>query len=209
MMRRTCLILIVFVAVGAGVSLAGKPKTTAWYDDETDTFVSKGSVPVDVSVARLGQVAGDFRNYRKWSLKGINEKPRGGKYNVLIRDVFFRPGGSAGLGAFDLIYDVDLIWPFGSKDNMASFDVVKVNKRADGGIDRMVCKLSKKNNLLDRFDIDLRAEGSEAESRVVYRNDVKFIALINAFFSLKQYRKNIEGRVIKVLENLKLEVSQK
>ena len=197
------------VAVGlvwAGVALAGKPSTKAWYDDDSGTFTSTGTVPVAVSLSRLGVIAGDFRNYRKWALRQINQKPKGGKFNVLIRDVYYRPGGSAGHGAFDLIYDVNLIWPFGSKDNMATFDIVKVSKRADGGIDRMVCKLGKTNKLLDRFDIDLRAEGNENESRVVFRNDVKFVSLVNAFFSLKQYKKNIEWRVIKVLDNLRVQL---
>ena len=31
------------------------------------------------------------------------------------------PGGAGGKGAFDLVYDVDLVWPFGSEGDVIRF----------------------------------------------------------------------------------------
>ncbi len=179
--------------------------TKTLYDDERDEYTTFGSVRLDVPFDTLTRVAGDFAHYRDWSLKGINAD--GDRdFISLLRDVRFRPRGSEGLGIFSLKFDVDLVWPFGSANNLIHFKVVRATPAPGGGVREMRVKLFGDNVMIDDFSLRLIAEPNGPGSRVRFNSRTRFDGFFDTFLSMARYKKNVEWRIVKVIKNLKAHV---
>ncbi|MCA9540444.1 MAG: hypothetical protein KC620_16205 [Myxococcales bacterium] len=197
----TCLLLPCF-------ALADDVRLKSRYDDDADTFVTTGRVALAVPLSTVVDIAGAFDHYRDWALIDINRKPEGGQFIVQLRDFRFQPGGAAGRGALDLYFDVDLVWPFGAEGEILRFDLRE--KRPFGtGIDRLKVALGSDSSFVDQFDLVLWAEGDENGTAVRFESRVKVNALVDPFFPLSVYRRNVEYRIAKVVRNLQTYVEQR
>ncbi len=195
------LILSLLIALPA---FAAKVKTRTYYDDESEAYYTRGDVVLQVPMTDLARVAGALDAYRKWSLKGINGSKKDDRdFITQLRDVRHGGGGSKGLGVFDVHFDVDLVWPFGSKGNIVRFEITRLVQNPGGGIKSMHLGLYSKNIILKTFNLRLDADGDAKTSRVKFRSQVRFAGAIDTFFSLARYKKNIEWRIVKVIKNLK------
>ncbi len=196
--------LVVFFPSIAQTSVVEEGASThTYYDDDRGMFMSRGEVRVGVPLNELAEVAGDFAHYGDWTLYGINDRPGGGSFTIILKAVDYVPGGSYGLGIFNIRYDLNVIWPFGRTNQVIPFEVAKAVRRPDGGVDHLEFVLGNDNMLLDTFKVVLRASGDEQRSVVRFRSEVAFASLVDAFFTLKGFRKNIEWRIVRVLKNLK------
>lgn len=175
-------------------------ETSTFYDKQRDLYVTAGTALIDGTLAQLGYAAGDYSKYRDWSLAGINgdaDNPR--RFISLVQDIRYRRGDSKQY--FDITYDIDLIWPFGSKGNQLPFEIS--GEEWDGKeLRRMVASLAGDSFFIDRFDLSLELIKVSGSSAVKFVCEMKLAPIIDAFFSLEKYRKNIEWRVLKVIRNL-------
>jgi hypothetical protein len=202
-MMRLTLITIVLTCMSLS-AFAQRPQVKTHYDDDIDAYVTQGVIKVGVPLDDLATMAAAFKTYRQWALLGINRNASGTPYMTILNRVTYHPDRPFGKGHFAILFDVDLIWPFGSDDNVVIFGITHATPRENGpGIGRLAVTLHGDNSLLKRFEIDLTATGDEKDSQVNFRGVVKLNSLVDAFFSLEGYRKNIEYRIIKVLKNLR------
>ncbi len=188
-------------------AIRGTVNARTLYDDDADTFVTRGWVGLEVPLPVLARIAGDFAAYRTWALHDINKKPDGENFITQMHDVRFTPGGAGPEGAFDLYFDIDLVWPFGSEGNIMRFAVVEARHRPDGGVDRIVARLYGDSALLDDFRLTLEATGDDKASVVRFDSRVKVDGFFDTFFTLATYRRNVEWRIVKVIQNLEARVA--
>lgn len=207
--------LLVPLALAAALLTAAAPvcaaegvSTRTVYDDERDAFITTGRVVLDVPFATVTRVAGAFDGYAGWALRDINHRPGGKTFITQFHDVRYRAGGAGGRGAFDLVYDVDLVWPFGSEGDVIRFAVKEARPvaGAPGAVDRLAVELGGDSALIEQFDLVLEATGDAAGSVVRFRSETRFVGIVDTFFPMSVYRRNVEWRIAKVIENLKLHV---
>jgi len=200
---RIALIALIFVAspLLLGPTHAETVQTKTWYDDDVDEFRTRGHVDLDLPLVTVTALAAAFDDYRLWALRDINRKKNGGTFITQLRDVRFRPQAGK-KGAFVVAYDLDLVWPFGSEGEHLQFDVREARAHPSGGIDRLVVGLGQDSALLNNFHLTLVATGDDTKSRISFYSRVEIVGVIDAFFTLGVYRRNIEYRIVKVVENL-------
>lgn len=190
------------VCLGNGVvaHALDQMETTTYYDKDTDAYITTGTAKINGSIARLGMATSEYDKYRVWSLEGINggaSNPR--RFISLIRDIQYRK--AEGKQYFDVTYDVDLIWPFGSTGNQLPFEIT--GEVWDGELlQRMVASLAADSFFIDRFDLSLELIEVAGSSAVKFVCQMKLSPIVDAFFSLEKYRKNIEWRILRVIGNL-------
>ena len=194
--------LVLCLTVGVARSEVRQIKTH--FDDDADVYVTTGYLELEVPLDELAVAAADFHGYAKWALNDINRNASGDPYITLIRGVEFKTGRPLGMGHFAVRFDVDLIWPFGSKNEVIRFGVMHLKERADGpGIERLTYDLFEDSSVLKTFHLDLHAVGDGQRSRVNFKARVKLSSLLDTFFSMSAYKKNIEYRIVKILKNLR------
>jgi len=201
-----CVSLLLGLLVGISLTTAAyadEVKAHTWYDDDYDEFRTRGHVDLDLPLSTVTRVAAAFDDYRLWALHDINLKKNGDKFITLLRDVRFRPNRGK-MGAFEVTYDLDLVWPFGSEGDRILFALRTRRAHPDGGVDRLVVGLGEESSLLHNFYLELQATGDAQRSRVSFYARVEILGVIDAFFSLGRYRRNIEYRIVKVVQNLGL-----
>ncbi len=208
-MRHPLPIAVLLIACFAAPAAAKEVNARTVYDDDEDVFITSGWVGLEVPLPVLARVAGDFATYGDWSLRGINRKASGKKFITLLNAVRFLPGGAGGRGAFDVHFDIDLVWPFGSTDNIIRFGIKQARTLPGGGVDRLEVTLHGENTLLDDFHLVLEATGDDKVSIVRFRSRVKVDGFFDTFFTLDTYRRNVEYRIVKVIENLKHHLDQR
>lgn len=211
--RHGLAILLTLACAPLLIGLSPKPAVAAdrvhthtVYDDDTDTYITKGRVEIDVPFAQVVQVAGAFTRYRDWALRGINRRPGGKTFITQLHDVLYHPGGAKGRGVFDVVYDVDLVWPFDSEGEVIRFAVTEVVRPPSGGVQRLAVRLGGDSLLIERFSLVLWAIDRGDGSTVRFESRTRFVGLVDTFFTLSVYRRNIEWRIGKVIRNLRAHV---
>ena len=206
------IVALITLTGGSSWARADEVTTHTVYDDEASAYVTRGRVRLKVPFETLTRVAGAFEKYRAWTLLGINgDKANSREFITLLRDVTFRRGGPRGRGYFDVRFDIDLLWPFGSEGNSLHFDIrraVYVEPRAERRVRTLEIGLMSDSMVLDTFSLRLEASGDAAGSEVRFTCRVRFVSLIDTFFSMSRYRYNVEWRIIKVIQNLKAYVER-
>ncbi len=195
-------------ALLATPAAAERVVTRTVYDDDREMFVTTGEVTLDVPFETVARVAGAFDRYRAWALVDINRRPSGKPFITQFHDVRYLPGGAGGRGAFDLVYDVDLVWPFGSEGDIIRFAVAEVRRvpGAPDAVQRLAVQLGGDSALIERFDLALWASGDAKGSVVRFKSETRFVGIVDTFFSMSVYRRNVEWRIGKVIQNLQAHV---
>jgi len=206
--NRALLIAAALLLCGPAAAAEGVSTRTV-YDDDREAFITSGKVELDVPFETVSRVAAAFGRYGHWSLRDINRKPGGKSFITQLHQLHYRPGGSA-RGAFDLVYDVDLVWPFGSEGDILRFAVREVKPAAgvSDGIERIAVELGGDSAIIEAFDLVLEASGDSERSVVRFRSETRFVGIVDTFFTLSVYRRNIEWRIAKVIRNLKAHVQR-
>lgn len=197
-----------FALLAAAPAAAERVVTRTVYDDDREMFVTTGEVTLDVPFETVARVAGAFDRYRTWALVDINRRPSGKPFITQFHDVRYLPGGAGGRGAFDLVYDVDLVWPFGSEGDIIRFAVADVRSvpGVPGAVQRLAVQLGGDSALIERFDLALWASGDAKGSVVRFKSETRFVGIVDTFFSMSVYRRNVEWRIGKVIQNLQAHV---
>lgn len=200
--------LLGLLALAAPALAAEKVVTRTVYDDDRDMFVTTGEVVLDVPFETVTRVAGAFGAYREWALVRINRRPSGKPFITQFHDVRYLPGGAGGRGAFDLVYDVDLVWPFGSEGDIIRFAVEEARPvdGVPGAVQRLAVTLGGDSALIETFELALWATGDATGSTVRFKSETRFVGIVDTFFPMSVYRRNVEWRIGKVIQNLQAHV---
>ncbi len=207
MIRALALLAVLLPAA----SLAAETVVTrTTYDDDREMFVTTGEVVLAVPFETVTRVAGAFAAYGRWALVDINRRPGGKAFITQFHDVRYLPGGAGGRGAFDLVYDVDLVWPFGSENDVIRFAVTDTRpvSGVPGAVERLAVELGGDSALIETFELVLWATGDGAGSTVRFKSETRFVGIVDTFFPMSVYRKNVEWRIGKVIANLQAHVEK-
>ncbi len=191
---KLCILFLLFSL--SSVAVYAIEVTTVYTDDQY--YVSLGIVDIGLPAESLSSILTDFAHYRNWALKGLDGRDEVSKGFIgILRDVAYLPAEEV----FVLYYDINLSWPFGSKDHTVRF-ILKQERSSEGLIRRLSLKLEEKSFTLKDagFYMVLTPYGSGARIKATAR--VKFSWLINLFFHLEKYRKNVDWRIERIIENL-------
>lgn len=159
-------------------------------------YITHGSVSVPVPVFLANRIISDYRHYNRWALKGMDGRdPISKKFIGLLKDVRFIPPNT-----LEVYYDVNLPWPFGMKDKSVRF---AIDSSIYSGRDyiKMAFTMDQEAAALEDSYLEFEVVGNEERSEILFSFGLKFTPLVNLFFSLPSYKKNIEWRIIRVLEN--------
>ncbi|MGC6418973.1 MAG: hypothetical protein ACON3Z_17735 [Bradymonadia bacterium] len=192
-----CLLLVPVGAVDAQ-----QFTVSTHYDDDRDVFVTTGQLKLPVSLERVTRFAAEFGQYRDWALKGINQKASGRSFIVQLRDLSYVAGKPSRHGHFIVKFDVDLVWPFKERDSQIKFKLDRLRRHGQDGVDMMALSLYGESRFIRAFDLVLSAMPQANGSAVSFRSEVELSPVVDTFFPLSVYRRNIEYRIAKVILNI-------
>lgn len=189
------------VPVFAGADIEAQ----TYFDDERNVYVTTGKAPIDGFINRLGAAAADYPRYREWSLIDINgDSDNSRRFISIIRDIEYQPALPRKF--FDVTYDVDLIWPFGSEGKHLMFEIFPAAWEQEE-LRKLTIRLAEENFFLDQFDLTMELEEQNQSSELKFLFEMKLASFVDIFFSLEKYKKNIEWRIVRVIKNLQGHVS--
>lgn len=206
-MLKTFTALVVAHAVLASVPLNAAVSTETIYDQNSDAYRTKGAVTIAVPHEIVSTIAASFDQYDQWSLDGTNGapgNPRG--FITLLRHITYVKDSN--LGIFDLTYDLDLPWPFRSSGNHIGFQINAASYDKQKRLKQLHFRLTEKNVAIDYFNVTLDIHSIGHSAMIVFSCNVKFAYWLSVFFNVEGYKKNVEWRVIKVIENLQKRAQQ-
>lgn len=195
--KRLSLVFLIFLDItilfpSSVFSLEG---LKTYYNDD-GYYITEGSVVVPVPVFLANRIISDYRHYNRWALKGMDGRdPISKEFIGILKDVrYLHPE------TLEVYYDVNLPWPFGMKDKSVRF---AIDSSIYSGMDyiKMSFTMDQEAAALENSSLQFEVVGNERESEILFTFGLKFTPLVNLFFSLPSYKKNIEWRIIRVLKN--------
>jgi hypothetical protein len=202
----------VFLGAFGGVvgGWANQSEVMTSHDSSASLYRSVGRIllPVDLKVAT--SVILDFSEYSKWALDDINgDDANSQKFIALLRGMEFlvtpekNSKDAPEEGVFDVFYDVDLIWPFGSKNNRVQLKVRGLERDSLGQVKRLRMELAQSTLVLSSFFVlfEVKAD-TDRKAWVDFQCETQFAGWIDTFFSVERYKRNIEWRLMKLMRNL-------
>ena len=200
-------LLILFVAVYFSKQLNAKEKVDSIYDEKMEHYQTFGSIPVPLPFEKLGKIGNDFKSYNLWALKGINgDKENSREFISILKELIFikqLKNETSKHGFFNLIYDVDLIFPFGQTDSSLKLKIVE-HQEKDGILDSFKISLAEDSIVIKQFDLSIKLrESKDKQSFIDFSITFKLRKIFDMFFSLTKYRYNVEWRILTGISNLK------
>lgn len=186
--------------------LTASPATTvnSIYDENTNHYKTLGTASINLPYNLLGRIANDFKKYDLWALKGINgDSDNSRKFISILKQLLFSNNTRTNSGFFKMIYDVDLIFPFGQSDESLTFKVFE-HQQVKGLLKKFKITLDEDSLVIDTFDLSVSLMEAQANKTIVeFSCTFKLVGIFDYFFSLERYRYNVEWRILKIIENLK------
>ncbi len=172
-------------------------QSVATHKAEDGTYVTAGRVMIDRPIEVVRQVLRNRPAYSEWLLRGVDgSDPRSAEFIGVLRRIEYNEERRR----FVLYYDVNLPWPFGSKDNTVDFIYAEGRSRA--GTPMFSVGLARPDGALQGARLDYRLHNLHGQTAVDFTAGIKFSWLIDLFLTLPVYSRNIEWRIQRVLRNL-------
>lgn len=158
---------------------------------ENGAFLTEGSTHIEVEAEVAADVISDVASWGDWIFAGLDgSDPVSAKYVGIFRDVEPDEGGVA------IVYDVNLVWPFGSYGNRAPFTL-----EADRKSGTVILRSRGGSIAYDYASFEARVTPSDGGVRADFRLTVKFSWIVDPFMSLNGYSGGIDWRLARVTEN--------
>jgi hypothetical protein len=159
-----------------------------------NVYVAEGYIDVESELGSVSKALTDLGGYRSWLLQGLDGKdPISSKYIGLFTGLRWN-----GADLLEIVYDVALPWPLGSKDNVARFVA-----KADRSKESMDFVSEASTIAYDR--IELRFEAArlgEKWTRIGFTFEMQSAWYLVPFVSLKAFADGTGSRVIRIMRNL-------
>jgi len=185
------------------------------YEKSSSSYRTLGRVTLSVPIQAATHVIKDFSTYGEWALRGMNgeeNNPRG--FIALLREMRLqaRPNEfdstSDGITQFEVLFDIDLVWPFGSRGNRIAL-VLDSFLEDQGQIRSFRLLLPDKNLILDQFLVQFDVDNRESGVEVTFECRTRFASWIDVFFNVHRYKQNIEWRLLRLIQNLSERTEEK
>jgi len=195
--------LFSFCLLKQSIFLKADIDVTSYYDKKHGHFITKGRLKLDIPHSIISNIALDFKKYRLWVLNDINDE-KGKKHDFLtrLRDINVYDKADRGKIKAEILYDLDLIFPFGKKGEKIIFILDNITIM-NSLLRSYEIKIAESNFAMNSLNVKLDLKPiSQKESEITFYCVVEMSSILNLFLSLKKYKKNIEWRLVKVIKNL-------
>jgi hypothetical protein len=170
--------------------------------DDQGYYISEGSLDFQQSFKSVQTVLLDFKKYKDWATRGQDGRdPASAKFTGILTSVNY----DKAVEVLTIMYDVNLFWPLGSKDNPARFKL-DAKPSPVGATD---CRCSIGFRFMDwsiAFDDAslgfALTEKPDKTSRLDFVMKVKLAWFLLPFFPIESYRIHVERRVVLMLGSL-------
>lgn len=170
------------------------------YNSRNSSYQTKGKVVIPSSYRVVGKVGRKFDAYRNWALKNINGGPGNPKgFISILKDLRYNEAKKY----FLVIYDVDLVFPFGRSDRELNFRVLNL-KESQGVLSGYSIGLDETSAVISDFSLKIKlGPAGKGQTVVEFESFFKLRWVFNQFFNLEKYKENVEFRILTIIENLK------
>lgn len=186
--------IILCLLTAASLAVAIPVSTTK----SSNRYNTEGAVYFQVPYSNVHRVLTDYSNYNAWLLNGLNGKDDVSKNFLLImKEITYTTNGRA----FILTYDINFIWPFGSTGNQLTLGIDASNTVGKAHTLRLfpLAPISFIDDVVITILISNdNARGTAADFAVT----ILIAPILDFFFSMDLYKRNIEWRVLRIVENL-------
>ncbi len=167
-------------------------------------YYTRGIVPLSLPPAKVSAILSDFAHYSRWALKGLDGKdPVSRKHIGIFKNVVYRKKEHKVI----LIYDINLFWPFGSKNNEFPLDIVSM-KYEHNRLKSYTLSYTKPGPTINSMLIKVSIIDREKLSAIDISCTTDFTWLIDPIMSVKQYKKSIGGRIMILGKNIEAMAGQ-
>ncbi len=164
-------------------------------------FVTFGEMDFEKPIDEVATILLKYNDYSNWALngmQGIDKESEG--LIIYFTEIDYSPEQEV----FIISFDVNLIWPFGSKGNRIDLKAVQnFNEYGELISITLTPQINFKMVKEVLMEISLRNNENSITS-ISYLTQIKLAGLLDLFFSLKSYKKNIEWYILKLTNNLSL-----
>lgn len=175
--------------------------SSSTYRNDEKIYITTGESLFTLQYEDIQPTLTEFHRYKDWMLAGLDGRdPVSAKFIGQLTGIEYVEGNDI----LTVEFTVNLPWPFGSKGNRLPFSITKDT----GGRDlHLFFSLNQNSAVLSRASLDLTLSPRGSETYFTFEAQVKFSWIIGLFFSETLYKKNIEWRIMKLIENIVLRVS--
>ncbi len=161
-------------------------------------YFTRGVVPLSLPPAKVSAILADFSHYSRWALKGLDGKdPVSRKHIGIFKKVVYKKQERKVI----LIYDINLIWPFGSKNNEFPLDIVAMTYE-HGRLKSYTLSYTKSGPTINSMRITLTILDRKDSSAIDISCTTDFTWLIDPFMNVAQYKVSIGGRIMLLGKNI-------
>ncbi|MBN2657197.1 MAG: hypothetical protein JXR86_09070 [Spirochaetales bacterium] len=170
------------------------------YTEYTDNhfYITTGEVDFNLDVRDVGAVLLDYNGYSRWAflgMQGVDKESEG--LIAYFTDVRY----SASEDLFYVIFDLNLIWPFGKKGSEIAFKPIPQFDSA-GKLVTLTLVPVLGNKMVHNANMLFLLRETATGSALRYESRIRLAPILDFFFSLRSYKKNFEWYVFKLAENL-------
>ena len=190
--------LFITLLLTTGSLFADANPVTEYTEDRF--FVTSGIVDFDQTVDEVSLVLLKYNDYSLWALEGMQGVDKDSEGLIAyFTDIQYTISQSI----FIVTFDINLIWPFGSRGNVMEFLAhQEYNKNGELKSITLVPRLE--TSMVQEAQLVLMIiDDRKGGASVQYESRLKLSGFLDFFFSLKSYKKNFEWYIYKVADNLK------
>jgi hypothetical protein len=193
----TLALLVCFGLPAFGIDLSMQTRS-----DAQGYYLSQGSLDFPQSFTSVQTVLLNFEKYREWATRGQDGRdPVSAKFTGILTKVNYDKAAEV----LTIVYDVNLFWPFGSKDNPARFKIDAKPSPGGAGDYRCTIGLHFMDWSIAFEDASLGfslTEKTDKTSRLDFSMKVKLAWFLMPFFPIEAYKLHVEKRVLLMLGSL-------
>lgn len=162
------------------------------------SYYTRGIVPVALPAAETAAVFADFGHYSRWALKGLDGKdPVSRKHIGIFKRIVYDREKQKVI----LIYDINLIWPFGSKDNEFPLDIGSLRYEKDR-LKSFTLSFTESGPTIKSMHVKISIIGGKDSSALDISCTIDFTWLIDPIMNVKKYKNSISGRIMILVKNI-------
>ncbi len=162
-------------------------------------YITFGEVDFDKPIDEIAIILLKYNDYAKWALdgmQGIDKESEG------LIAYFTNIEYSSEQDSFIVSFDINLVWPFGSKDNKINFRPAQMFDD-NGELVSISLIPEEEIKMLKEVIIEIGVKEREDKTTSVnYLAKIKFSGFLDFCFNLKSYKKNFEWYIFKLTDNL-------
>jgi len=180
------------------------PITMVTTENGDHSYRSSGEMILPFPGKLVSSAMGDLDGYNLWAPRGQD-----GRDAVSAAYIGQLTGVRTGPGILDLVYRINLFWPFGSSGQTVRLGV-SFPQAEQGALTRIHFLMKDPSFAILRLEGDFSLVSAGPESSLVkFDSDLKLAWFLRPFFPLEAYRTHVVNRIKTALESFAQEVASR